>query len=177
MLLAGLPIVIGGGSLAKLISVHPGLVLLALFVGYNAAWIGIFQLATEFRVYWSWRKLHHLLWGALAGLVLSLGPLLMLAATGQGIPAHPANPLKLLELLTTLLIVGWEELWFRGIPMNYMAKHLSPLTACVFASSLFVLMHALNPSIVLWRSAPGLFLGGMLLARGGADSARRSALR
>ncbi len=164
MLLAGLLIVIGGGSLAALISVSPGVVLVTLFLVYNAAWVLVFQLTSEVRTYWSWRKLHHLLLGTFLGFLLSLGPLLMLAATGQGIPSHPAVPVQVIGLLATFLIVCWEELWFRGLPMNYMAKHLSPLTVCVFASSLFVLMHALNPAIVLWKAAPGLFLGGMLLA-------------
>ena len=64
----------------------------------------------------------------------------------------------------TMLVVSWEEMWFRGLPINYMAKRLPALAVCAFASSIFVLMHGLNPSIVLWRAAPGLFLGGMCLS-------------
>ncbi len=64
----------------------------------------------------------------------------------------------------TLLNISWEELCFRGAPLNYLNDRLSAPSASAFASVVFVLLHCLNLDIDLARSAAHLFLGGMALS-------------
>ncbi len=61
------------------------------------------------------------------------------------------------------MIVTWEELWFRGIFLNYSRRYLSPINLSLTIGTLFMLSHTLNPSIDLVRTGPTLFLAGALL--------------
>lgn len=63
----------------------------------------------------------------------------------------------------TLCIVGWEELWFRGIALNYSARRTTKKQAALFFALLFVGLHMLNPKIRLAEAAPNLFLASLLL--------------
>ncbi|MBL4755636.1 MAG: CPBP family intramembrane metalloprotease [Flavobacteriales bacterium] len=61
------------------------------------------------------------------------------------------------------MVVGWEELWFRGLFLNYCNKYLSAINLSLTMGLLFMLIHLLNPDINLIKTGPTLFLAGATL--------------
>ena len=67
------------------------------------------------------------------------------------------------SLLITMVIVSSEELWFRGIFLNYVSKFLNKLSITFFCGFLFVILHVFNPEINLLVAAPELFVASAIL--------------
>lgn len=166
LLALGLPIVIGSELMARRLSLHPALIAVSLFGLYNFLLARFLDLNTDLRLYWHPKKFRTILWGCLIGAVLVMAPLFMATMVGATVPSGNGVSLSLRSMAATLAIIAWEELWFRGMALNYLAKNSSPLLASLFSSLLFVLMHALNPAMNLWTAAPNLFLASLLMASG-----------
>lgn len=166
MIAAGLLFLVLGEKIGKYFSLHPALVLLALFVAANLLTVNVLNLQAELKTYWSVWKAHTFIWGCLVGAALAFTPVLIAFIMGKSLPAKGNLVLSLHGIALTLCIITWEELWFRGLATNYLASKSSPMAAALYASLLFTLMHLMNPAINFLTAAPNLFLGSLILTSG-----------
>src|SRR5690606_39366227 len=134
-------------------------IVLALFVLVNIATAKIFNLNTEIKNFWSLRKIYFLPIGIIAGGIIAVSPILAGILTGS----TTFSELKLdttftvTSIFVTLAIVAWEELWFRGIFLNYCNRHLSAINISITIWLLFILVILLNPDIIIFIISPSLF--------------------
>ena len=140
-------------------------IVLALFVSVNIATAKIFNLNTEIKTFWSLKKIYFLPIGIIAGGIIAVSPILAGLLTG----ATTLSELKLdttftvTSIAVTLATVAWEELWFRGIFLNYCNRHLSAINIYITIGLLFMLVHLFNPEINMLKTGPTLFFAGALL--------------
>lgn len=173
LLKAVLPVLLlGGGLLCLLLSsvistpwvgIHlPNeLIMFFLLLGFNYACARYFKMMPRLVQILHPRKAYAFFGGLLLG-VFPKG-FAYLSAFGGHLPWVSLQTPAPSTFVSTLLIVSWEELWFRGIVLDYAARRYTQLGAAVVFSMLFVLLHFLNPEINLWEAAPDLFLGSMML--------------
>jgi membrane protease YdiL (CAAX protease family) len=143
------------------ISLPNELIMFLLLLGFNYTCARYFKMMPQLVQFLHPRKAHVFFGGLLLG-VLPKGIASLSAAGGHVVWTSLQLP-SAAALVSTLLIVSWEELWFRGIVLDYAAHHYTRLGAAAVFSVVFVLMHLLNPEIVLLEAAPDLFLGSMML--------------
>lgn len=137
---------------------------LILFLSINLIDMFIFKLKSELLEFWTLRKIAYLFIGIAGGAAIGLIPEVVSIVLGATDSNGEFNvDFSISTILITLVIVGWEELWFRGIFLNYCDRFLSPLNISITIGALFMLVHALNPEIDLLISGPGLFFAGALL--------------
>lgn len=140
-------------------------IVLTLFIIVNIATAKILKLQTEIKTFWTFKKIYFLPIGILAGGMIAISP----ALTGLLTGATQFSALKLDTTFTlssiavTLTIVAWEELWFRGIFLNYCNRNLSSINISITIGLLFMLVHLLNPEINLLKTGPTLFFAGAFL--------------
>lgn len=140
-------------------------ILLLLFIVVNFVTARIFRLKNEIQIFWSAKNIYFLPIGILLGGLIAAIPVLI----GLLIGKTTSNELTLntaftiFSIITTLVIVTWEELWFRGIFLNHCSKHLSVINISVTIGLLFMLVHIMNPEINLLRTGPTLFFAGAFL--------------
>ena len=147
-------------------SIPSPLLTLTLFLLLNIGQVRLFRLSPEWKIFWSAAKIGYLFIGCFAGMLIACTPLLVGLITCKGSFATPCFPLAGLtatSILMTLVIVSWEELWFRSMVLNYCHRHLSIVAISLTNGILFMLVHALNPAIHLLEEGPGLFFAGALL--------------
>lgn len=141
------------------------ILLLLLFILLNVVIAYQFKITDELKRYWSIKKSYYLVIGALGGLLIAFFPTFVGLAIGnlnmeqfnlnQGITFRAVG--------LTLVIVSWEELWFRGIILNYCKNSISVITISITVGVLFMLMHLLNPTIDILHAALPLFFAGTFL--------------
>ena len=140
-------------------------IVLTLFVIVNIGTAKILNLKTEIKTFWGFKKIYFLPIGILAGGLIAVSPTLAGLLTG----ASKFSELKfdttftLTSIAVTLAIVAWEELWFRGIFLNYCNRNLSTINISITIGLLFMLVHLLNPEINLLKTGPTLFFAGAFL--------------
>src|SRR5690554_3224154 len=140
-------------------------IVLTLFVIVNIGTAKILNLKTEIKTFWGFKKIYFLPIGILAGGLIAVSPTLAGLLTG----ASKFSELKfdttftLTSIAVTLAIVAWEELWFRGIFLNYCNRNLSAINISITIGLLFMLVHLLNPDINLFKTGPTLFFAGAFL--------------
>jgi membrane protease YdiL (CAAX protease family) len=140
-------------------------IVLTLFVIVNIVTAKILDLKNEIKTFWELKKIYFLPIGILAGGLIAVSPTLAGLFTGM----TKFSELKLDTTFTfssitvTLAIVAWEELWFRGIFLNYCNRNLSAITISITIGLLFMLVHLLNPDINLLKTGPTLFFAGAFL--------------
>ncbi|MCD6069299.1 MAG: hypothetical protein K0S33_4125 [Bacteroidetes bacterium] len=158
-------LIIGIAQLLKVPAWLAPAFLLLLFVAMNVFTARLFRLGSEIGTFWSLRKILYLPVGILAGGLIAVSPALAALLSGQVSPAGITfgSPFTLSSIVSTLLIVAWEELWFRGIYLNRCRHYLSAIHISLTIGLLFTLVHLLNPEIELVRSGPALFFAGALL--------------
>lgn len=144
---------------------NPTFLVLGLFVVMNIATAKILKLKTELQSFWSIRKIYFLPIGIAAGAMIAISPLLAGLLTGATSISHlkPATDFTLTAVVVTLAIVAWEELWFRGVFLNYCNRNLSAVSISIAIGLLFMLIHLMNPEIDLLKTGPTLFFAGALL--------------
>ena len=125
----------------------------------------IFNLGKELKEYWTLRKLQFLIIGIFAGALIATTPNLISFLTGHSSPENVSFKMEITfsSIAVTLMIVGWEELWFRGLFLNYCNKYLSAINLSLTMGLLFMLIHMLNPDINLIKTGPTLFFAGATL--------------
>lgn len=140
-------------------------IVLTLFIVVNIATVKILNLKTEIKTFWTFKKIYFLPIGILAGGLIAVSPNLAGLLTGM----TKFSELKLDTTITlssiavTLAIVAWEELWFRGLFLNYCNRNLSAINISITIGLLFMLVHLLNPDINLLKTGPTLFFAGAFL--------------
>lgn len=140
-------------------------VLLFLFVVVNLITVNIFQLKKDLQMFWSIRKMYLLPIGVVVGGLIAVIPVLAGILSGK----TTIDNIELnttfsgVSIAVTLAIVAWEELWFRGIFVNYCNKQLSSVHISLTIGLLFMLVHLLNPEINLLKTGPTLFFAGAFL--------------
>lgn len=160
----GLGILAGSGAVKIPEWLHASVVITAAFLLLNLAYDRLFKV-NAIREYWSARKLPYIIPAAAAGLLIMILPTLLALVIGVLTPGEIEidTTSSFTAIALTLLITGWEELWFRGVFLNYCERPLSPVTLSVIMGILFVLVHMLNPEIDLLKKGPALFGAGALL--------------
>lgn len=140
-------------------------IVLALFVSVNIAIAKIFNLNTEIKTFWSLRKIYFLPIGIIVGGIIAVSPILAGLLTGVTTFGELKldTTFTLTSIVVTLAIVAWEELWFRGIFLNYYNRHLSAINISITIGLLFMLVHLLNPEINMLKTGPTLFFAGAFL--------------
>ncbi|MDR2009506.1 MAG: CPBP family intramembrane metalloprotease [Bacteroidales bacterium] len=138
--------------------------MLSLFVISNIIYAYCFKLTDDIKKYWSLRKSYFILPGIITGLIIAYLPITLGLITGKtNFSALSFYEITISSLIITFLIVSWEELWFRGILLNYCKKFISYINISVASGILFMLMHIMNPNINLLTEGPSLFFAGALL--------------
>lgn len=144
--------------------VNVSVVVLFLFLLINIVDRSIFKLKKEFLEFWNIRKMHYLFIGIIGGAVIGLIPEVISIVLGiENFSGQIDLDFSISAILIALVIVAWEELWFRGIFLNYCNRILSPIDISITIGALFMLMHVLNPKVDLLVSGPALFFAGALL--------------
>ena len=162
--LIGLAILVTTEKLPLPLWINASVLMLILFLTINLIDTSIFRLKKELLEFWTFRKIPYLFIGILGGAVFGLIPEIITIIIGSADFNGQINvDFSKSAILITFAIVGWEELWFRGIFLNYCNRSLSPLNLSLTLGALFMLMHALNPEMNLIVSGPGLFFAGALL--------------
>lgn len=164
-LIVGL-LVMGTAQLLKLpVWLNAAFIVLLLFIVVNFVTAKIFQLNSEIKTFWSVKKIYYLPVGILIGGIISTSPTLLGIITGKTTLNEPTldTTFTISSIIITLAIVAWEELWFRGIFLNYCNKHLSVINVSITIGMLFMLIHLMNPEINLLRTGPTLFFAGAFL--------------
>lgn len=141
------------------------LTILLAFLVFNLILNHFLDLKNELRNFWSLKKIWLLPVGLTGGLLIAVFPLLLsLLVSGTHFSDITlAQEVSVSGIVTTLFIVSWEELWFRGLIVNYCRRYLSATWLSLLMGLLFVLLHFLNPKIDLIQAGPALFFAGALL--------------
>lgn len=134
-----------------------------LFIGVLILDINWLRQSVAFKRFWSVKKLPLLLAGIAAGTIIGNASECIALLTNQVEFEHIATNFTARGVFATFVIVGWEELWFRGIYLNYCQKHLSTLSISLLIGFLFMAVHGLNPELNLLESRPALFFAGTML--------------
>jgi len=140
-------------------------IVLSLFVIINFITAKIFNLKTEIQNFWTVKRIYFLPIGALAGGLIAVSPVLAGLLTGATTfnELKPDTTFTITSIAVTLAIVAWEELWFRGIFLNYCSQNLSVINISLTIGLLFMLVHLMNPEMNLWKTGPALFFAGAFL--------------
>ncbi len=140
-------------------------IILLLFLEVNFVTTIIFKLNSEIKTFWSVKKIYFLPVGILISGIISTSPTLLGIIMGKTILNECTldTTYTISSIITTLAIVTWEELWFKGIFLNYCNKHLSTINISSTIGLLFMLIHLMNPEINILRTGPTLFFAGAFL--------------
>ncbi len=143
---------------------HPSIPILLVFVGFNYGLAALFKLKEELRDFWSMDKFAYILVGTVIGALIGLFPeLICLIGFDQPDGFEVDMDISFYAIGITLTVVAWEELWFRGVFLNYCRRFLSPSTISWMVGLAFMAVHALNPQVDLLVSGPTLFFAGAFL--------------
>lgn len=140
-------------------------IVLTFFIVINIATTKILNLKTEIKTFWGFKKIYFLPIGILVGGLIAVSPNLAGLLTGMTKLSNLKLDMTftLSSIAVTLAIVAWEELWFRGIFLNYCNRNLSAINISITIGLLFMLVHLLNPEINLFKTGPILFFAGAFL--------------
>ena len=153
----------------QLVSLPDGFIIssvaLGLFIIVNVVTAHVGGLWKELGLFWSVRKLIFFFYGTIGGLLIVAVPtgLALLSGNGtqNGIILQTNFSVPAMGL--TLIIVAWEELWFRGIYLNYSRRYIPEVKLAAAVGVLFMLLHVLNPKIDIVHAGPTLLFAGALL--------------
>jgi membrane protease YdiL (CAAX protease family) len=124
-----------------------------------------FGFKTDVKHYWSPRKIWYLIIGIIAGFIIQIIPYSCLDRHQVGL-LFKSNALQFLSISSvtlTLLIVMWEELWFRNPILNLAQGVNKQVLLSIFTGFLFTALHLLNPKINMLKEGPELLLAGTCL--------------
>jgi len=143
----------------------PSLLALLIFIILNVALAHLLNIKNELKNFWTLKKSYLLPLGAVGGLLIAAFPsllaLIFSEITFDQIIFQQAISFQTIGI--TLIIVGWEELWFRSILLNYCKRTLSPTTVSLLIGLFFMLVHLLNPNFEILNAGLALFFAGTFL--------------
>lgn len=138
--------------------------ILLAFLTLNVIYIRVFRLKKEVKAYWSFKKLHYLFIGVFFGIIIQLIPsLAALFVHKSSVGDLFIADITMKDIALTLCICAWEELWFRGVYLNYCITHIKVIPLSVIIGLLFMVIHMLNPEFNILLSGPTLFFAGATL--------------
>jgi membrane protease YdiL (CAAX protease family) len=146
-------------------AINPSVIVFFLFVVLNIASAYVLKQSRSMREYWSAKKIIMLPVAVLTGAVIAVLPVFLSIAMGKIRSADIAFAFNFsfVSAALTFIIVAWEELWFRGIFLNYCNRYLPAVHLSFVIGLLFMLLHIMNPEISLLKKGPALFCAGTLL--------------
>lgn len=150
-------------SILKKLSVPEWLFLLTAFLLLNicvALWGGYWENLISA---WSYKKLPLIFVGLVLGIIPSAISILFSFLKQEPISIDWGN-LALTSALVTFAIVCWEELWFRGVALEWAGAQYSKIGAALIFGFLFFGLHFFNPQINLIKHGLDLFLAGYTLS-------------
>lgn len=159
ILAIGLPLMIGASAIVPNHKIRTIVTLLA-FIAYNVLSSRFLNLNRRLKIVWNVRKIWHLLPGFLIG-AIPIGAAYICYFMQGSLPAFQG--MTVLSAFLTLATVGWEELWFRGIPLELGAMKYTRFGALVLFAVVFALLHIMNPKISLIEDGLQLFIAGYAL--------------
>lgn len=164
-LTVGLTILIASQQLKLPSWLNISVIVFIAFLLLNLTHLYIFKLDKELSEYWSLRKIIFLVFGVLGGTLIALSPTVIGVVSGQLNFSELTfnSDISISSMGLTFLIISWEELWFRGLFLNYCHRQLSSINLSLTIGLLFMLLHILNPKIDLLKTGPTLFFAGALL--------------
>lgn len=164
-LIIGLSIIVSIQQLKLPTWLSASVLILLAFIFLNLTHFYFFKLKNEIREFWSIRKIAYLPIGIICGGLIAISPTFLALISGQlSISDISFNSdLSITSIGLTFVIIAWEELWFRGIFLNYCNRYLSAINLSLTIGLLFMLVHLLNPKIDLLKTGPTLFFAGALL--------------
>lgn len=160
ILLVGLLIMIATSSLIKSPKIEC-IIILAVFILFNILLAMFLELKERLKAVTAFRKLWHIIPGFLIGSI-PIAISYTWLATQNKLP--PFQSMPFITSLLTLATVSWEELWFRGVPLELGATRYSKFGASIIFALIFMLLHLLNPKIDLLQDGIQLFLAGYSLS-------------
>lgn len=162
VVLLGIVFLFSSQKIGGAIGLSPTYVLLVLFAFLNGAVAWQAKLVGPALKTYSLSKIHHFILGVLIGTTI-LVPIIPYFLLGEISLISPVEFNWIPSLWGTLCIVAWEELWFRGVPLQYAAEKYSKLGSCILFGLLFAGMHVFNPSMNLISDGLYLFTAGYSL--------------
>jgi membrane protease YdiL (CAAX protease family) len=140
---------------------------LVLVIIANVVTAYAFKLKSELADFWSLKKIHYFPMGVLVGIFVMALPLSIGLLTGKATWSdlkfdYEVPGLKPLSIIFLFIITLWEELWFRGIFLNYAKRYLSTLQISLFMGLLFMVSYSLYSRGDLLMVSPNFLLLGML---------------
>jgi len=148
------------GLSSKISFLPPWSILIAAFTAYNIFVAIKFGLTKKLRETWGPARLPAFFPGVLIGLI----PWLSAYAGDVPMDLNHVAEVSVLRIYSTLMIVIWEEMWFRGMPFEMAIHQYGWFKASLIFAAAFVLLHVMNPDINLMRAGIGLFLAGYSLS-------------
>lgn len=164
-LIIGLSIIVSIQQLKLPTWLSASVLILLAFVFLNLIHFYFFKLRNEITEFWSIRKIAYLPIGIIGGGLIAISPTFLGFITGQLSASDISfnTGFSVSSIGLTFVIIAWEELWFRGIFLNYCNRHLSSINLSLTIGLLFMLVHLLNPKIDLFKTGLTLFFAGALL--------------
>jgi membrane protease YdiL (CAAX protease family) len=152
-------------ELVKMPSWLSSIVMFSAFLLLNIAQAYLLKLNKELKESWSLKKIPFILWGTVFGFLIAVTPILLQLIVGKLSFAQIQfnSQISFISICLTLFIVGWEELWFRGLFLNYCNKYIPAVHLSLIIGFLFMIIHLLNPEIKIIRQGPALFFAGAFL--------------
>lgn len=126
-----------------------------------------FKLKKELTEFWSIKKISHFPIGILVGIFVMAVPIILGLLTGKANWSdlkfvYDLSELKPIAIIFTLIITLWEELWFRGIFLNYAKRYLSILQISLFMGLLFMISYSLYSRGNFLMVSPNFLVLGIL---------------
>jgi len=120
---------------------------------------------TDIIKYWKPHKIFLFFIGIILGVIIQISPYLFQDKNFYSNLSvynlfHYAT---IYSLFMTLLIVAWEELWFRNPILNLATHKYKQIYLSIFTGLLFMALHLMNPKINILIEGPELFLAGACL--------------
>jgi len=164
-LVIGLIILISTQQLSLPDWINNSAIVLLAFMLLNFSLSFLLKLNNELKSFWSIRKIHWLIVGIIGGALITFIPSAIGVITGQlNYSEITLNAdISISAIGITFLIISWEELWFRGMFLNYCNRYLTSINLSLTIGFLFMLIHILNPNFDLLKTGPTLFFAGALL--------------
>ncbi|MCH6235819.1 hypothetical protein [Cognataquiflexum rubidum] len=126
-----------------------------------------FKLKKELTEFWSIKKISHFPIGILVGVSVMSVPIIFGILSGKAAWSdlkfvYDLSGLEPIAIIFTLIITLWEELWYRGIFLNYAKRYLSIIQISLFMGLLFMISYSLYSKGNFLMVSPNFLLLGIL---------------
>lgn len=144
--------------------ISPSILIAIIFILINILYEYFFKLKALKR-YWSIKKLYYIIPAIALGIIINHWAVCSAYLLGElRLEDISVNiNITLTGVLITFIIVAWEELWFRGLFLNYCNKHIHAVLLSFIIGFLFMAVHLLNPEIDLITRGLALWAAGSFL--------------